>query len=200
MKTKHYLFLCLLPILFAANNAYSAISLAFNPISQSQDALEIGILISGLSANTSPSLSTYDLDVHFDDSHLTFENAVFGDPQLGNQLDLQNFGANLSSAVITSPGLLNLYELSFDSVSDLNDLQADSFTLAVLTFAVISEQTSNLEMTINTIGDANGDALSAQAASSTVAPVPLPSALWLMGSVLAVICRQVNKQKLFRYR
>jgi hypothetical protein len=200
MNTNCFALLFLVSMLFAANNAYSAISLAFNPLSQSQDSLEIGIVISGLSANTSPSLSTYDLDVHFDDSHLSFENAVFGDPQLGNQLDLQDFGANLSSAELIRPGLLNLYELSFDSVSDLNDLQADSFTLAVLTFAFLSEQTSNLEMTINTLGDANGDALSADGASSPVAPVPLPSALWLMGSVLAVAYRKTNKQKLFSHR
>ncbi len=194
MNTKPCKLLILTTLLLANGIAQAAINLGINPIAQSGNSVDIGIVISGLESGVAPSLSTYDLDLNFDQSQLSFASAVFGDPVLGNQLDLFNFGSNLVSAGITSPGVLNLYELSFDSAADLNALQADSFTLAVISFDVLNVGSSHLELVINALGDADGNVLLADVSSATITTVPLPPAFLMMFSGLfAVLVSRRNR-------
>ena len=49
--------------------AESAITLAVAPLSQSGSSIDIGVTVSGLGAGEAPSLGSYDLDLHFDNSH-----------------------------------------------------------------------------------------------------------------------------------
>lgn len=167
--------------------AESAITLAITPLSQSASSINIGIKVAGLGTGEAPSLGSYDLDLHFDSSHLEYVDTHFGDPVLGHELDVLDFGANVTSAESSGSGGLNLFELSFDSPDDLNALQADSFILAVVTFNLLQAGSSLLNLVVNALGDADGNPLTANVSSATVAPVPLPTALWLMVTGLAVL-------------
>ena len=185
--------LLLLPLLLAGGAAEASVSLGFNTLSQSADALEIAVVVTGLNDASAPSLSTYDLDIQFNSAHLAFAGAAFGDPLLDSQLDLFDFGSNTTAADITSPGVLNLFELSLDTPEDLNQFQADSFTLATLSFDIVTAGTSQLTITINALGDAEGNDLAASTVPATITAVPLPSALWLMLGGLAMVFRKARQ-------
>ena len=185
--------LLLLPLLLAGGAAEASVILGFNTLSQSADSLEIAVVVTGLNDASAPSLSTYDLDIEFDSAHLAFAAAAFGDPLLDSQLDLFNSGENATAADITSPDVLNLFELSLDTPEDLNQFQADSFTLATLSFDIVTAGTSQLTITINALGDAEGNDLAASTVPATIAAVPLPSALWLMLGGLAMVFRKARQ-------
>ncbi|NOT10795.1 MAG: hypothetical protein HOP23_03010 [Methylococcaceae bacterium] len=192
MNLKLYKLLNLTALFLANGIAQAAINLDINPIAQSGNSVDIGIVISGLDSGAAPSLSTYDLDLNFDPSQLSFASADFG-----NQLDLFNSGSNLTTAEITSPGVLNLFELSFDSPADLNILQADSFTLATLTFNIVNAGTSQLEIFINALGDADGNPLANVAlTSASITTVPLPPAFFMMAPVLAGLAYKGKNRKI----
>jgi len=160
-----------------------AITLSFNPLAQDVavgSSTNVALVISGLADGAAPSLSTFDIDVGFDPSILAFSGAVFGDPMLGDQLDL--FG--LGSITLATPGVgsINLFEFSLDTASDLDTLQTSSFTLVTLTFGGLSPGKSNLGMSVNALGDALGDALSADVVAGSItgtggSTVPEPSTL-----------------------
>lgn len=173
--------------LIAIPHLAGAATISVDPASQTASVgnnIDVGITISGLGSGGSPSLSTFDLDILFDPSHLFYLGADFGDPVLGDQLDLFGFGSLFSDS--ESGGILNLYELSFDLPDDLDLLQADSFTLATVHFNVLSAAKSAVDIAINSLGDSLGDPIAADTISGFVdsrAPsgtVPEPSVAWLL--------------------
>ena len=92
-----------------------------------------------------------------------------------------------------SVGAVNVFELSLDSETDLNNLQADSFTLATLTFDALAIGSSTLSLVVNSFGDALGDPLDVTIQNGTInvvgATVAEPTTLGLlvigvMGSML----------------
>jgi hypothetical protein len=176
-------------LLSTSGLAESAITLGVTPVGRTGWSVAVGITISGLGAGEAPSLGSYDLDLNFDNSHLEYVGTSFGDPVLGDELDVLDFGANVTSVGSSGSGVLNLFELSFDSPEDLNALQADSFTLAVVNFNFRQAGSSPLSLVVNALGDADGNALAASVSSTTVSPVPLPSAFWLMATGLAAVFR-----------
>ncbi|MBS1214359.1 MAG: hypothetical protein H6R26_2976 [Proteobacteria bacterium] len=94
--------------------------------------LLIGVHIAGLGDGVA--LGGYDLTVGFDTTLLSFRNALFGDPVLGDQLDLDHSGTQRPSAAVNNPGRLDLLELSLDAASLLRQEQANQFLLATLGF------------------------------------------------------------------
>lgn len=176
-----------------------AITLSINPVSQTVTAgtsTSAALVISGLGDGAAPSLGVFDIDLTFDPSILSFSGATFGDPVLGDQLDL--FALGSITSVTSGVGTVNLFELSLDSVSDLDSLQAGSFTLAVLSFDAIGGGISGLGISINALGDSLGDPLGAetQAGSITVqAPIPEPSSLLLMIPGLFVLMGYTKARK-----
>ncbi len=192
MKTPAFKNVLLILLLLTGNTVQASIILGFNTLSQSANTLEIALTVSGLDGAAAPSLSTYDLDIGFDNTHLAFTGAAFGDPLWGHQLDVFNFGSNATVAEITSPGLLNLFELSLDAPEDLNTLQADSFTLATLSFNILNTGSSQLRIGINVFDDAYGNAIIPIVSPATITTIPLPSALWLMLGGLGMIFRRVR--------
>ena len=171
---------CLLSLL-AVYPAQAIIIVAITPSNQIVAVgtpVNIALTISGLGDYTAPSLSTFDLDVNFDPTLLTFGSAAFGDPILGDQLDLTGLGT-ITDISNPAPGKVNLFELSFDSATDLDTLQAGNFTLATLSFNTLAGGVSPLTIVINALGDASGDPLTATASNGSVT-IPDPTTLMLL--------------------
>ncbi len=186
MNIQAFTILLLTTTLSNADLAQASIQLGFSPAAQTGNTLSVGIVISGLAEDAAPALATYDFNLQFDANQLAFTGASFGDSILGNQLDLFNLGENAASANLIDTGVLNVFELSLDSAADLNNLQADSFTLATFSFFVLSSGNSLLNLTLNTLADANGEPLDADISpAAPITTVPLPSAFLMLFTGLA---------------
>jgi hypothetical protein len=148
----------------------------------------VGVTVSGLGAFSAPSLGAYDVNVFFDPAILQFVDAVVGDPVLGDQLDPTGQG-NTIDFISPGFGAVELFELSFDSIDDLNNLQAPSFLLATLNFQAVGLGTTPISLGVNALSDAYGDALTAGAQDGTVAvaAVPEPTSLLLLTTVLGLV-------------
>jgi len=172
-----------------------AISLDLTPAASSLglgSAATVALTISGLGDATAPSLATFDVDVTFDPTILAFASATYGDPALGDQLDASGLGSLFTTTL--GSDFVNLFELSLDPAADLDAFQAGAFTLATLTFSTIGPGTSPLVLSVNALGDGDGDALIADAvgagsvtatAPPTAAPEP-PSVLLLAAGAAAL--------------
>ncbi len=152
------------------------------------DLVYFDIVISDLVSGGAPSISAFDLDVSFDESILAFDSVTFGDAILGDQLDLWMLGSVNGSS--HSVGSVNIFELSFDLAVDLEDFQADEFTIASFSFSTLSTGTSGLGLSVNSIGDSWGislitDTINLNSANVTVAPVPEPATFLLFGAGVA---------------
>jgi hypothetical protein len=166
-----------------------AITIGFEPASQVVpvgDPASIELRISGLGSGAAPSLGIFDVSVSFDPTILSFSAVSFGDPVLGDQLDLFALG---SITVVDAgvPGTVRLFELSLDLPSDLDTLQADTFTLATLSFDTLQVGTSPLALSVAALGDANGQSLTADLEKGLVSAVPEPQAalVFLVGLLVA---------------
>ena len=206
MNTKNYRVLLLASLLIFTGLAQAGVYSTSNPdnvilsiarITQTGHSMDIDMGISGLGSGAAPSLSTYDLDLEFDPAYLAFATVRYGDPLLGNQLDLFNLGSNAAAAGVASPGVVNLFELSGDSVADLNTLQASSFILATVTFDVLMAGTSPFGLVSTALGDADGNALPhIIVAPATITTVPLPPAFFMMfPGLFAVFAASRNPPK-----
>lgn len=161
----------------------ASLLLSITQITQTGNSVNVDIGISGLASGAAPSLSGYDINLSFDPGYLSFAGAVFGDVVLGNQLDLADLGST-TIAELAGIGIVNLFELSGDAAEDLNTQQAAHFNLATVTFDVLNAGSSLLQLDINALADADGNALSAITLSVPVTTVPLPSAFLLMATAL----------------
>lgn len=112
----------------------------------------VDVSISALGAGVAPSLGVFDFDFGFDASWLAFQSAAFG-------AGLDVLGLGSIQAATPGAGTINLFELSLDSVADLNDLQGDSFVLATITFVAQAEGAAPFSLSANAFGDAEGNAL-----------------------------------------
>jgi hypothetical protein len=157
----------------SAVNSSRATELKLEPSSaivSAGSATTVKLSISGLGFATPPSLGTFDLDLTYDPNILIFSAFTFGDPGLGDQVDLGGFG--LASVDSSIPGVLNLFELSLDAAADVDELQPDSFLLGVTTFTAVAPGFSSLDILINALGNALGDHLSATILNGSVTVIP----------------------------
>ena len=115
----------------------------------------VDLSISGLGSGTQ--VGGYDLNIGFNPGIVSFASASFGDPKLGDQLNLEGFGTFASATPGT--GTVDLAELSFDSAPVLQSSQASAFSLVQLTFDAKSVGTSALDLSVNAVSDAFGNSL-----------------------------------------
>lgn len=143
------------------------------------------------------SLGAFDFDISFDPTILSFNSIAFGDPVLGDQLDIFGLGSVTGSDAST-PGILNLFEFSLDDPLDLENLQAGSFIFATLTFDTLALGTSPLSLSVNAIGDAWGDPFPVDLVNGSinVVGVPEPATVMLLGSGLVGIGFFRRKRKI----
>ena len=157
--------------------------------------MNVSLRITGLGNQTAPSLGTFDLNLDFDPAILSFSSVVFGDPILGDLLDPTGLENTFD---FTNPGFgtVELFDLSLDSARQLNTLQPGSFVLGSLVFDTIGVGTSSLNLTVNSLGDADGNALSANVQNGSadvnaVSSVPEPNSglLLLTGAAIVMVIR-----------
>lgn len=174
-------------LLFLAASTSANITLTIEPAAQSVplgNTVDVAVNISGLPEMAAPSLGAYDLDVTFDPSILSFNNVAFGD-----QLDLSILGSVPGyDAAVT--GVVNTFEVSLESISNLNTLQAGSFNLFTLTFDTLALGLSDVDISNIVLGDAYGSPLSADVGGGGhVMVIPAPAALILSGLGLGLASR-----------
>lgn len=124
----------------------------------------VDLNISGLSPG-STALGTFDVNVGFNSSIVNFASATYGDPMLGDLLS-NTFPA--LSVTTAGSGTTELFELSFDSPAVLLASQPGSFTIAQLTFDAVGHGTSNLLLSVNALGDQNGNSLGSTLENGTI--------------------------------
>lgn len=153
----------------------------------------IDLYISGLGEGTLPALSAFDLNVAYDPALLQYTGTDFGDAVLGDQLDLSGLGS--ISGADAAGGLVNLFEISLDDPNILNTLQAGTFILATLHFSGLSAGMSPLSLTVNTLGDAYGNPLSADLVDGSVNSVPEPASVALVCAGLVVLAGRAYQKR-----
>lgn len=194
---------CLLSMLclgFSFNANAISIDLVANKSSVNVgDNLEVAVRISGLNDAGAPSLGVYDLNFQFDSGLFSFDSIHWGNSANGNQLDLSGFGSLQDSS--SGSGWLNLFELSFDNALDLNQFQADEFTLFSVLLNTIAVGTGNFSLIANSLGDAYGDELFVDKINETqvrVGSISVPepsSALLLLAGLLAIAALRTSMFK-----
>jgi hypothetical protein len=129
--------------------------------------ISINVTVEGLGAGAPPSLGAFDFNVEYDPGILAFDSLTFGDPLLGDQLDLGIGGSITGFGVDPVLGIVNQFEVSLELPGDLDALQPDTFVLTSLTFSSIGEGSSPLVISDLMLGDANGDPLFADIQNGT---------------------------------
>jgi hypothetical protein len=142
------------------------------------DTVNQAIIISGLGDNTAPSVGAFDINVSYNADFLQYSGVTFG-----NGLDVLAFGS--LQDVFSSSGLVNLIEVSLDTVADLDSLQSYSFTLATLLFDPLQNGRSELGVS-GIISDAAGFGLQVDFQAGSVT-VPEPSTMFFMAMGLVGI-------------
>ena len=161
MRQIRFIFLVVLGLLLTGSQAVHGVTIDFNPVGLNPtvgDTFFVNLVISGSElqgygdssgTGTGNDLSTFDLNVTFDQAMLTFNSYTLGD-QLGSigNVDPDDDALDLSSGDLGG-GVINLSELSW-----LDDLSAqpDAFTLAVLSFTAMDSGNTTLSI-LNSVQD-----------------------------------------------
>jgi hypothetical protein len=162
-----------------------ALTLGVTPPSLSVDAgtsFSVDIVISGLGAFAAPSLGTFDIDLGFDPAVVNPTGAVFT-TLLGDE----GLGEAISAAGLIGPGQFDLFLLSLLTAAELDALQPAEFVLATVAFDALAPGVSALALSIQALGDADGNALDAATDDGSVrvvsqVAVPLPASVVLLGA------------------
>jgi hypothetical protein len=174
--------------------------LGINPSSQTLgigSTLELAIDISGLGSGAG--LSAYVLNIGFDPLRLAYQKTIFGDPMLGDQLDLSHSGMNGPLATPAASNV-NLVEFSLDDTATLLTQQASSFTLATLYFSLLSVGSSEITLAVNSLSGVDSNPISFNTQNVTVTgsspiPIPLPGGFLIFISGYAMLRLTIRRQK-----
>jgi hypothetical protein len=128
--------ICLL-YLATISTAQAGIQLTLDPASPQVDLGDTTDLFVGINGlGDPPSLAAYDLTVLYDPTLYSFAGITYGDPSIGDQLNLSGFGTITSETPTANS--INFSELSLDSSDTLDNQQANSFILVTLEFQALN--------------------------------------------------------------
>ncbi len=156
------------------------------------DSVTVDVNVSGLGT----ALGGYDVTVDYP-SIFTLNNVSFGDPILGDQLALS--GVSSLTSTVPATNAEQLIELSLNTVTTLNTLQAPAFTMAVLNFTANGAGSGNFTLGGITLSDASGKVISSSISNATVSAVsavPEPSTVIPLAGMLVLLA--VMRKRLFR--
>jgi hypothetical protein len=184
-----------LALLAAGPLAADSVVLFLDPAStpvEVGNSVDIRVDISGL--GDPPALGSYDLTVEYNSALFSFTSVVFGDPILGDQLNLSSPPFGTISSFSPGSGTVEFNEASLDSPSTLDTLQAPAFVLATLQFQAIGQGTGAFSFDAPDVflGDAIGNSLSASLGAAQVqvdaaTAAPEPYMFWPILAVLAAL-------------
>jgi len=140
-------------------------------------AYEIDVTVSGLGGFD---LGAFDLNVNYDDELLTFGSYTLSE-------ELGSFGegdAEDWSLGDIGSGTVNLAVLSY--LFDFST-QPDAFTLATLTFSGDEAGLAGISLSDIILSDDLGDPIPFTVSGTDISAVPIPGAVWLLGSALVGI-------------
>jgi hypothetical protein len=154
------------------------------------DAFTVEVRIAGVADLAAPSVGVYDLDLTFDAALVAPGAVTFG-------VGLDVLGLGSIRAAAPGVGVVNLFELSLDTVDDLNALQAGEFVLAIVGFTALADGLNTFDLLINSLGDAEGVAIPDVSVTTaqvqirqTNLPEPISLALVLVALGLAASLRR----------
>ncbi len=209
MKSGHWLIGTAAALVALAASSAQALVIGFSPSSQSHvvgSNASVDIVISGLSASNQV-VSGFDIDIGFTGGpNVTFVSGTYSEA-LGI-VDSETF----SFAPTATGGIVELFSLSFLDDADLANIQADSVTLATLTFHSNAALTSALSISYNLDTDITGfeDPGNPNVVATGLNPDPsggqirwfprtgqpasIPGTLLLLGAPLFWMMRRVARQ------
>ncbi|MBL4765377.1 MAG: hypothetical protein JKX67_08905 [Colwellia sp.] len=166
-----------------ASIANANVILSLDPGTQDSvigDLVSVSVMIDGLGDGVPLSLASFDIDVAFDTSALTF----MGYSLFDNLGVVDFFEADDFSMGEYTLGIVNIFELSYLSNFDLWGFQPGSFALAELFFVADTAVISAISFASADLADVNGDVININAvndASVTAVPTPASSILIFLG-------------------
>ena len=172
--------------------AGSNISLHLDPPAQDVklgDLAGVTVGISGLGDLAAPSLGAYDLNLAFDPALLSFHSIIFGD-----QLALAGPGGSITGVNPSTPGQVNVFEVSLVPTPVLNNTQTASFVLFTLTFDTLALGKSVLALSIINLADAEGALLAGVDGRGSINVIPAPAAL-LLGVVGSGVVNRLRRRR-----
>lgn len=154
----------------------------------SGSAFSVDLVISGLGDGIAPSLGDFDVDIGFDPLALVWLGSSLG-TELGDLGLGEAFDASFGEVL---PGVVNIAEVSFLTVGELDGSQSDSFVLATLDFMVLAAGgTTPIDiLSVLSLGDALGDPVAVDGIGGsivTVTAIPLPAAVWLLACAIGML-------------
>ncbi len=171
--------------LFAAAPRVAAVTVALQPTAQTINPgahVFLDLVISGLGANSAPSLGAFTLELTYNPAILTAGAVTFG-----TGLDL-GIAGSVQSVDLSTPGTVWLAEISLETAADLELNQPGEFTLATLDFLGLGVGVSPVTFSLVDLSDASGSTLpdvGSLPGSVTVTTVPESgSSALLLGIVL----------------
>jgi len=173
----------LLLMAVAAVPASAAVGLTLNPSASNVGIgsyFDVDVYVLGLDTTD---LAAYTLDIGFNDDVLEFQDIAFG-PYLG-------FDTDSLADFLVGAGSVNVAETSF--LFDFAD-QPDAFSLFTMTFQAEALGSSDFSFLSVDLSDSSAQAIEASLGSN-VNVVPIPGALWLLGSGLLALTSVRRKSR-----
>ena len=178
--------------------ANAEVILSIDPATQSDtpgSTVSMMIRIDGLGDGVPQSLSSFDIDVEFDTSVLSFAGYNLFD-DLG---DISNVEADDFSFGEYAAGVVNVSELSYLSTFDLWDFQPGGFALAELLFTInpnATKTTTDVSFTYASLLDGEGFLLNNfGGVRNASVSVPAPATVLMMGIALVALSFRKKSNK-----
>lgn len=155
-----------------ASHAVADVSVFFQPNAQTigvGNPASMDLVVSGLGNLSAPSIGAFDFDLSYNAAIISAVSLTFG-----NFLDLGGLGS-VQFSDLTTAGAIHLGEVSFESSSDLNNAQPDTFMLATLGFTGLASGISSIDFTFVSLSDETGQSFlgfSTRSGSIEVTGVP----------------------------